>query len=302
MEALLRAFSQQDPSGRGIIPTGVLRRVLEASGLLHVLSEELVGGIEAGGGEISLEQLVGLLNGAGDTGQGVDAFLEAAGPQLFATQQQHGGGGGGGGGAPLDESADQRVVEFIATLAEYQGQCEMGGNYEEAARCTDQLKKLRQQEETRRIQALKARHVAERRGVSDAQVGQFREFNGSWDRYLSEYDAMATLYIKQLQAKHLKKLRTHQEELHAELVHKPVRFGREVLEWRAKEANLVKHQKYSEATRIKAVVEELERRERERLDAERLVVFAQREARYRLLQKAELEALQKRIETRRAGA
>ena len=201
---------------------------MEASGLLHVLSEELVGGIEAGGGEISLEQLVGLLNGAGDTGQGVDAFLEAAGPQLFATQQQHGGGGGGGGGAPLDESADQRVVEFIATLAEYQGQCEQGGNYEEAARCTDQLRRLRAQEEARRIQALKSRHVAERTSVSAAQVAQFREFNASWDAYLSEYDAMATLYIKQLQAKHLKKLRSHQEELHAELVHKPVKFGREV--------------------------------------------------------------------------
>jgi hypothetical protein len=75
-----------------------------------------------------------------------------------------------------------------------------------------------------------------------------------------------------------------------------------VLDWRAKEANLVKHQKYSEAARIKAVVEELERRERARLDEERLVVFSQREARFRLLQKAELSALQKRIETRRAGA
>ena len=280
--------------------------------------------------------------GGGQPEGAVDAFLEAAGPQLWSTQaqaqqqQQL--------GAPLDESADQRVVDFIATLAEYQGQCEVGGNYEEAARCTDQLRRLRAQEEARRVQALKARHVSERTAVSTAQVAQFRDFNSAWDRYLSEYDAMAVLYVKQLQARHLKKLRAHQEELHAELVHKPVKFGREVrrgwrtgcaalplpsalrcaalthlpaptpplsphapraaqvLDWRAKEANLVKHQKYSEAARIKAVVEELERRERARLDEERLVVFSQREARYRLLQKAELSALQKRIETRRAGA
>ena len=156
-----------------------------------------------------------------------DAFLDAAGPQLWSTQagqqaqaQQ--------GGAPLDESADQRVVDFIATLSEYQGQCEVGGNYEEAARCTDQLRRLRTQEEARRVQALKARHVSERTAVSTAQVAQFRDFNSAWDRYLSEYDAMAVLYVKQLQARHLKKLRAHQEELHAELVHKPVKFGREV--------------------------------------------------------------------------
>ena len=357
MEALAQAFSQADAGG-GVIPASSVRSVLARAGQGGALPEELLGGLEASGGALTLEQLVQLLNGAfeasgGGAGDNLDAFLDAAGPQLAHTQQglqQHpggggGGGGGGGSGAPLDESADARVVDFIATLAEYQGQCEQGGNYEEAARCTDQLRRLRAQEEARRIQALKSRHVAERTSVSAAQVAQFREFNASWDAYLSEYDAMATLYIKQLQAKHLKKLRSHQEELHAELVHKPVKFGREVsapplcaawplqgallvtqlpdahttararslppplpappnqvLDWRAKEANLVKHHKYSEAARIKAVVEELERRERARMDEERLVVFTQREARYRLLQKAELTALQKRIETRRAGA
>ena len=113
---------------------------------------------------------------------------------------------------------------------------------------------------------------------------------------------MATLYVQQMQEKQLLKLRAQQEALHGELVKKPVKFGREVIEWRGREAVLVKHHKYSEAARIKAVVEELERRERARIDEERLVVFSQREANFRLHQRAELEALLKRVGSRRDGA
>lgn len=56
---------------------------------------------------------------------------------------------------------------------------------------------------------------------------------------------------------------------------------------------------YAEAARIKAVADELERRERERMDEERLASFAQKEAKFRAQQAAELSALLKRIETRR---
>ena len=225
------------------------------------------------------------------------AFLAHAPPSLDATEAPP-----LPSGPPLDEGPDHRVMDFLAVLQEYQLQCEQAGNYEEAARCSDQLVLLRAQEEGRRVQALKARHVAERASVATAQAQQFRDFNAQWDRYLSEYDAMATLYAQQMQEKHLAKLRAQQEALHTELVKKPVKFGREVLEWRSREAVLVKHHKYSEAARIKAVVEELERRERARIDEERLVVFSQREANFRAHQRAELEALLKRVETRRAGA
>jgi len=215
------------------------------------------------------------------------------------------GGAAAAAGAPapqMDESANEEVMHYLAVLAEYQLLSEKAGNYEECARVTDTVAALRQQEEGRRVQALKARHVSERASVAAAQTQQFKDFNASWDRYLSEYDAMATLYVQQMQEKQLLKLRAQQEALHGELVKKPVKFGREVIEWRGREAVLVKHHKYSEAARIKAVVEELERRERARIDEERLVVFSQREANFRLHQRAELEALLKRVGSRRDGA
>ena len=227
-------------------------------------------------------------------------FLGHAGPLLDS-----GDGGAAAAAAtaaPMDEGPNVEVMSYLQVLAEYQLLSEGAGNYEECARVTDTAAQLRRQEEGRRVQALKARHVAERASVAEAQAQQFKDFNASWDRYLSEYDAMATLYVQQMQEKQLLKLRAQQEALHGELVRKPVKFGRDVLEWRGREAVLVKNHKYSEAARIKAVVEELERRERARIDEERLVVFSQREANFRAHQRAELEALLKRVETRRAGA
>ena len=110
---------------------------------------------------------------------------------------------------------------------------------------------------------------------------------------------MATMFVQQMQTKHNDKLRKFQEELHTELVKKPVKFGKEVLEWRAREAMFVKHQKYGEAARVKAMCEELERRERARIDEDRLSSFGQREAKFRSQQRAELHSLLGRISTRR---
>jgi len=140
----------------------------------------------------------------------------------------------------LDEGADPRVEEFLKVLEEYRTKCEGEGNYEEAARATEQLASLRKQEEARRIKALKGRHIGERGEVAQAHVQQFADFNAAWDRYLAEYDAMATMYLRQMQERHAAKLREFQESLHAELMRKPLKFGRELLEWRAREQMLAK--------------------------------------------------------------
>ena len=61
----------------------------------------------------------------------------------------------------------------------------------------------------------------------------------------------------------------------------------------------MKHEKYSEAARIKAMADELERRERSRIDEERLETFSQREIKFRSHQRSELEALLGRFNSRR---
>jgi hypothetical protein len=173
-------------------------------------------------------------------------------------------GGGGNGSAifseqvlvaALDEGPDPKVEEFLRILEEYRGKCEVEGNYEEAARATEQLDTLRKQEEARRIKALKSRHITERAEVAQAHVQQYSDFNSAWDRYLAEYDAMASMYVKQMQERHATKLRDFQETLHAELMKKPLKFGRELLDWRSREQMLAKQKKYSEAA-IKLATED----------------------------------------------
>lgn len=197
------------------------------------------------------------------------------------------------------ESADPKVLEFLRILEEYRVKCEAEGNYLEAGRASEQLETLRKQEERRQSKALRARQLAEKQDVQIAHNMQYAEFNAAWDKYMAEYDQMAQNYIQQMTERHAQKLKEFQEDLHAELTKKPPKYSRELLDWRKREHLLAKTKKYGEAQRIKRIADELEARERSKMDEERLQVFHQREDKFRLQQKAELEALLKRIDGRR---
>lgn len=199
-----------------------------------------------------------------------------------------------------EEDADPKVDEFLRVMDEYRAKCEGEGLYEEAGKASEQLDTIRKQEEARRVKAIRARHAMERKDVGDAHANQYTEFNTAWDKYLAEFDSMAAMYVGQMQERHGNKLKEFQEGLHADLLRRPIKFSRELLEWRTREAQLAKQRKYADAHRIKLLADDLERRERSKLEEERLSLFAQREAKFRAQQGTELSALVKRIETRRA--
>lgn len=191
------------------------------------------------------------------------------------------------------------MLEFLRILDEYRLKCENEGNYLEAARATQQLNTLRKQEERRQTKALKARQLAERQDVQLAHNMQYAEFNVAWDKYIQEYDQMAQMYIQQMQEKHAIKLREFQEKLHDDLTKRPPKFSRELLDWRQRQLMLAKQRKYAEAEKIKRIADEMERRERQKLDDGRLQMFQQKEAKFRQQQQSELAALLKRIDARR---
>lgn len=141
----------------------------------------------------------------------------------------------------VDEGPDPKVEDSLRILEEYRLKCESEGNYEEAGRATDQLATLRKQEEQRRIRALKARHAGEKQAMQMAHNQQYADFNAAWDRYLAEYDAMAAMYVQQMQERHGAKLREYQEALHQELLRKPVKYSRELLDWRSREQLLARY-------------------------------------------------------------
>ncbi len=63
--------------------------------------------------------------------------------------------------------------------------------------------------------------------------------------------------------------------------------------------DIFRGKKYSDAQKLKRIADKAENKEREDMEQAQAVVFARREAKYRLQQQSELQALLKRIEGRR---
>jgi len=197
------------------------------------------------------------------------------------------------------EGPDPKVLEFLRILEEYRVKCEEEGNYLEAGRAHKQLSVLRKQEERRQQKAVKARQISERQDVQLAHNMQFSDFNGSWDKYMEEYDSMAQMYIQQMTERHAMVLLEFQKQLRTELAAKPPRWSHELLEMRRMQHVNARNKNYAEAQRMKKSSDKAEERERREMEGSQAVVFARREAKYRQQQQAELQALLKRIECRR---
>lgn len=267
LEALREVFAMFDPDGSGAIDASEFSNLLEKVGRDPKEGADMLKDVDPdGSGKVTFEEFVTLLSRARST--------------------------------PA-ESADPKVLEFLRILEEYRVKCEAEGNYLEAGRASEQLKTLRKQEERRQTKALRARQLAEKQDVQIAHNMQYAEFNEAWDKYMQEYDQMAQQYIASMSERHAQKLREFQEDLHTELTKRPPKYSRELLDWRKREHLLAKSKKYAEAAKLKRVADELEKRERERMDEDRLQVFQQREAKFRQQQQAEMAALLKRIDGRR---
>ena len=186
------------------------------------------------------------------------------------------------------------------------------------------------QEEKRQQKAVRARQIAERQDVQLAHNMQFSDFNAAWDQYMEvrpcplriatwcvtcldptsrypaplvaqyqEYDNMAQMYIQQMTERHALVLLEFQKQLRQELLARPPKWSKELLEMRRKQHIAARNKQYAEAQKLKKVCDKIEESERKDMEAGQAVNFAKKEAKYRLQQQAELQALLKRIECRR---
>jgi hypothetical protein len=197
------------------------------------------------------------------------------------------------------EGMDPKVLEFLRILEEYRIQCEENGNYLEASRAHKQLGILRKQEERRQQKVIQARHISERQDVQLAHNMQFAEFNKAWDRYLEEYDQMAQVYIQQMTERHAIVLLDFQKKLRQELASKPPKWSKDLLDQRRKQHINARNKNYAMAQKLKKLSDVNEEREKKEMEQMQAIVFARREAKFRMQQQTELQALLKRIECRR---
>ncbi|KAL7693040.1 putative EF-hand domain-containing protein [Plasmopara halstedii] len=202
-------------------------------------------------------------------------------------------------GASLRLESDPKVMDFIVILEEYRLKCEGDGNYLEAQRADSQLTTLRQKEFKRQSKALKVRQIAERQDVQMAHVMQLNDFNRVWDKYMEEYDRIAQTYVKQMTERHAADLVAYQEKLQHGTYKRPLKFSKELIEWRRRQHRLAQQKSYTEAQKMKQLADDVEADERSKLSDELLVVFARKETKLRQQQQAEMKALLKRIDGRR---
>ncbi len=197
------------------------------------------------------------------------------------------------------EGSDPKVLEFLRILEDYRVKCEEEGNYLEAGRAFRQLGVLRKQEEKRQQKAIQARQISEKQDVQLAHNMQFSEFNKSWDKYMEEYDSMAQTYIQQMTERHAIVLLEFQKQLRQDLASKPPKWSRELMDQRRKQHISARNKNYTEAQKLKKQSDRSEERERKEMEQSQAIVFARREAKFRMQQQTELQALLKRIECRR---
>jgi hypothetical protein len=197
------------------------------------------------------------------------------------------------------EGSDPKVLEFLRILEEYRLKCEEEGNYLEAGRAFKQLGVLRKQEEKRQQKVIQARQISEKQDVQLAHNMQLSEFNRSWDRYMNDYDQMAQSYIQQMTERHAIVLLDFQKKLRQELASKPPRWSKDLLDQRRKQHISARNKNYTQAQKLKKISDQHEAREREDMEQAQAIIFARREAKFRIQQQAELQALLKRIECRR---
>ena len=272
--ALAGMFSMFDPEGTGFVEANELGSILQRIGRDPEQAAQIADSVDE------------VTQGRGDGKVSFEEFLE-----LLAR--------GSAGLDVGDEAADPKVLEFLNILDEYRLKCEDEGNYLEAGRANAQLELLRKQEERRQQKSLKARQVSERQDVQIAHNMQYADFNAAWDKYMDEYDQMAQMYIQQMTEKHAVNLLEFQERLHKEVLDKPPKFSKELLEWRRRQHMLARQKNYAEAQKIKRIADVMEERERQSLDETNRQHFARRETKFRAQQQAELQALLKRIDARR---
>ncbi|KAF4033348.1 hypothetical protein GN244_ATG14683 [Phytophthora infestans] len=278
--ALRAVFNVYDENGSGCISTEHIPEILDKLG--RDATEELLNELD---------------DCAGDSGViNFEDFLSLIQNHMLRQQQQEAGGASGDG---LRAGPDPKVMEFITILEEYRLKCEEDGNYLEAQRADTQLTALRRQEFKRQSKSLKARQIAERQDVQIAHNMQFNDFNQAWDQYMEEYDRMAQAYVKQMTEKHTVDLAAFQDKLQQEILERPPKFSKELIEWRRRQHRLAQQKSYTEAQKIKQIADEVEADERSRMGDELRGAFARKEAKLRQHQQAELAALLKRIDGRR---
>lgn len=187
------------------------------------------------------------------------------------------------------------LIDFLVLLEDYRSKCESEGKYAEARKCRIKYEELLRKETIRQKNNIRIAQEQELQSIENAQKSQFLEFSQAWDNYMSDYEATAYLSLEKLKEKHLLEFQQFRDNITKEL-RKKMKFSKDLLELRDKEAKLVKMKRYEEAEKIKMKADLLEEFERNKMESEMQAVIEKKEAKLKHKQQLALAALLKRIQ------
>ena len=147
----------------------------------------------------------------------------------------------------------------------------------------------------RQVNNIKASQEHELQAIEEAQKSQFIEFSESWDKYMGDYETTAIKSLEKLKEKHLLEVEEAKKKMREEMKIK-MKYSKALLEARKKEQTLVRLKKYDEAESVKNKADQLEMKERQKMDQDMQDQLAKRETKIKGQQQLALSALLKRIQ------
>ena len=198
-----------------------------------------------------------------------------------------------------DSTSSSLLFLFEGILEEHRRALTSKGLYLDAEKADKLLVELRCQEKRRHERKVVAKKDRDKIKVQLAQNHQYIEFNAKWDMFLKEHDKKSQAYIVETQGRQSEDLEEFRKRIQLERMSQPLKWSRELLEWRKRQHMLARMKNYAEAQKIKAVSDALEDKERRSMNADFAGSSSRKEESFQQQQQAEIEALVKRINVQR---
>jgi chemotaxis protein histidine kinase CheA len=190
---------------------------------------------------------------------------------------------------------DVQLDEYIHVLSEYRRSCEQRENYREAELVQHVLKHLRLEEETRHVRGLTEQQDLERRGLEEAHLVEFSNFNRVWNERIDNFEE------RQIDAE-AAMLERHSQELaafHAEMTAaegRRTKQSKDLLQVRVVQRTLASQRNYADAQKAKLKGDKMEQIESDKMLRERIEEYSRREALVLVRHRQELAALRQRMD------
>lgn len=197
--------------------------------------------------------------------------------------------------AKVGTGVDVQLDEYIHILSQYRSLCEDRENYKEAELVEHVLRHLRTEEETRHVKGLTEQQEMERRGLEEAHMMEFANFNKIWNEKIDKFEEYQLEQESQMIERHSNELAEFHMKMTAEQ-HHGLKYSKDLLNLRAIQRTLAQQRNYADAQKVKLKGDKIESVELKRISQEKEEIYHHKEQGLLQRQRQELEGLRKRME------